>query len=312
MANIRKAFYGGKKIEMPIWNGVVPYALYYNGECVWKNDSSGLEYEYDFILEFIVPNDYNDNVLTMWIPVLETNGHIGSIDWGDNTVEAYKSSLEYEHTFENIIPNQILTVKIACSIEEMVSFQYPSRIFHTYLTKIYFPDTLKNVGAWLFGEDGTVESKYKYLEYVDFNNVENVNVYAFKRVKNLKIINAEKVLKIGTEAFMESGVEEVYLPKCTIIDYNGFNGCENLKIVELNSITHLIGRCFEDCVSLEEISLPNTITDISYEHFDEMGYPYYNAFQNCTNLKKITIDRPKDSIVGSPWGATNATIIWTG
>ena len=43
--------------------------------------------------------------------------------------------------------------------------------------------------------------------------------------------------------------------------------------------------------SLERVEVPFAMQEIKD-----------NAFYGCKNLKNIIIDKPKDSIIGSPWG----------
>lgn len=35
-----------------------------------------------------------------------------------------------------------------------------------------------------------------------------------------------------------------------------------------------------------------------------------NAFYGCDKLKNIYVDKAEDSIIGSPWNAKNAKVIW--
>lgn len=81
-----------------------------------------------------------------------------------------------------------------------------------------------------------------------------------------------------------------------------FNGCDALIEVNLGKyLTQLAIGCFANCDNLTTIKIPN-----------QMNFIANNAFAACPNLTKIIVDRPKDSISNAPWGADNATIIWTG
>ena len=60
---------------------------------------------------------------------------------------------------------------------------------------------------------------------------------------------------------------------------SSFLGCNNLEVVMIpldSSVTEIPSRCFECCVSLKEITVPETVTEIRT-----------NAFFNCVNLKKV-------------------------
>ena len=74
-----------------------------------------------------------------------------------------------------------------------------------------------------------------------------------------------------------------------------------LKTVKLSAITAIEGNAFKGCAALASVNLPSTLTTIASTSFD-----------GCTALKNITIHKETDSITGSPWGATNATVTWAG
>ena len=56
---------------------------------------------------------------------------------------------------------------------------------------------------------------------------------------------------------------------------------------------------FALCTALTNINIPESVADIGN-----------NAFYLCNALDTITINKPKDSIAGAPWGAPNATVVW--
>ena len=55
------------------------------------------------------------------------------------------------------------------------------------------------------------------------------------------------------------------------------------------------------CSSLRSITIPNSVNEIESW-----------AFRDCTALTGITVNKAQNSISGAPWGATNASIQWTG
>lgn len=87
---------------------------------------------------------------------------------------------------------------------------------------------------------------------------------------------------------------------------------------------HETGFCMVD--ALRSITMPNnnmfdTISERSFEGCQNLNNVYIgsgityiaeDAFNNCTSLTTININQPKDSIPGSPWGATNAVVNWKG
>ena len=57
---------------------------------------------------------------------------------------------------------------------------------------------------------------------------------------------------------------------------------------------------FDVYCKMTTINIPSTIKSIGK-----------NAF-GSNKITTINIDKPADSISGAPWGATNATVNWTG
>lgn len=104
-------------------------------------------------------------------------------------------------------------------------------------------------------------------------------------------------------------------------DSDTFSPLKNLELVLAHGSTRIWGEAF-GWSSLSKISIPDTLTDIgAYAFYDstlsEIELPSSvetidaEAFMYSA-LKKITIHKPENSIPGAPWGATNATVIWTG
>lgn len=113
------------------------------------------------------------------------------------------------------------------------------------------------------------------------NGVETIGSYAFAGTGALKTIAIpNSVTSIDVGAFAASGIETISLShNMAAIQSNLFGGCTNLRT----------------------ITIPSSVTSIAP-----------NAFSGCTSLTKIIIDKTNGSISGAPWGATNATVVWTG
>lgn len=100
-----------------------------------------------------------------------------------------------------------------------------------------------------------------------------------------------------------TALPEIVLPdNMQNISEECFAGCAALETETLPAnVTTISKWAFQNCTSLTAIDIPNTI-----ETIDD------NAFTGATSLVSITIDKPENSVSGAPWGATNATITWTG
>jgi hypothetical protein len=119
-----------------------------------------------------------------------------------------------------------------------------------------------------------------------------------------EVVIGEGIIKIDKYAFWYcETLKSVKLPNTlTSIEDQAFYQCVGLtEIILPNGIKYLWQGCFNNCTGLTEITIPSSIS-----------YIEYGIFGGCTNLKNITINKPQGSISGAPWGATNATVVWTG
>ena len=100
---------------------------------------------------------------------------------------------------------------------------------------------------------------------------------------------------------IERTVTEIDIPEGTTkLVYSCFAGCSTLARVGLPSTLKSIGiHSFRNCSSLTSIDIPASVTSIDTQAFNGSG------------ITQITVHKVQDSISGAPWGATNATVIWT-
>lgn len=139
-------------------------------------------------------------------------------------------------------------------------------------------------------------------DYVN-EDLTEIGKYAFAYCENLISATFKKATKIDTMAFYScSSLESISLPEVKEIDTMAFKYC-SLKSISMPKVEILGDEdytgIFADC-PMTTINIPSSIKSISQE-----------AFKN-SNLTTITIDRRADAISGSPWGATGATVSWTG
>ena len=110
----------------------------------------------------------------------------------------------------------------------------------------------------------------------------------------------------------------------TSIGISAFYGCKNLALTSLpNGLTSIGDYAFYNCSSLALTSLPNGVTSISGYAFQNCtglteitfkGKPtsiYSSAFKGCTNLTTIRVPWSEGEVSGAPFGATNATLIYS-
>lgn len=135
--------------------------------------------------------------------------------------------------------------------------------------------------------------------------VVNVGINAFTSCTELTSITfSSTVENISYNAFQGcTSLTSIIIPSTIkTIGNNAFQGCDSLTSITLsNGLESISNRAFYLCTALTNITIPSTVTTIGN-----------NTFQGCTSLTSITINKPQGSISGAPWGATNATVTWTG
>ena len=129
--------------------------------------------------------------------------------------------------------------------------------------------------------------------------------YAFEYCDQLTFATFTKVTKIDGSAFSDCrSLESISLPEVKKIEQSAFAYCSSLKSISMPKIEVLSSDSFYwgifDYCGMTTINIPSTIKSIGK-----------NAFEN-SKITTINIDKPANSISGSPWGATNATVNWTG
>jgi len=188
----------------------------------------------------------------------------------------------------------------------------------TALETIEIPDHVKSLGESVFEQCTGLKS------FSLPSTLTALPARIFSGCTALEVIRLpESLQKIGTGAFSGcSGAKEIYIPKSvTEIGYVAFDRCDavekltipflgetpsdsgailgdtftttnrnlpaTLKEVVLLGGTRIEEDAFEDCASMESISLPASVTSIAD-----------NAFSGCASLKKITVDGANSTYQG--------------
>ncbi len=215
---------------------------------------------------------------------------------------------------------------------------------HKSITKVTIPDTITYIGAWSFSgnsiselnlgtgveEIGAEAFHENLLTTITFPaSLKKINEGAF--LKNyLTYIPVLDNIKYGSGAFSLNSLE----PENAIIynknedgsiDYTSINSYATRKWVDVlnvpSGVKTLQYMSFR-FANVGTINLPNSIEIIKRDAFHQAKATIYNipssireietyVFNEDDNIT-INIDRKADAIAGAPWGATNATVNWTG
>ena len=140
-------------------------------------------------------------------------------------------------------------------------------------------------------------------DYVN-NDLTEIGAYAFSYCYNLTSATFTKATKVGDGAFSSTlSLKSISLPEVKTIgplafNYGALKSINMPKIETLSNDSSYWG-IFDGC-PMTTINIPSTIKSIG-------KYAFYGS-----NLKTIIINRKAGAISGSPWGATAATVSWTG
>ena len=145
-------------------------------------------------------------------------------------------------------------------------------------------------------EAAVSDSEYYYIRsteatYDDQCNLleeDTYNVFPIDKTKSIygKIknnINGITVAGLAKQAFLESSITEIELPKSIrSIRGEAFNRCTNLASITLpEGVTEVGAYAFNDCSNLAIINLPDSLRIISFDAFT--GTAYYKTSTNWDN-----------------------------
>lgn len=136
------------------------------------------------------------------------------------------------------------------------------------------------------------------------NEATSVGKYAFAFCFNLKTVTMANANDINSNAFYDcTGLISANFPNVKTVYSSAFNGSGLTsitfnKLVTLGSNSDYSG-IFES-TPMTSIRIPSTIKTIGLYAF------------SYSSIKTITVNRKEDAISGSPWGASGATVNWTG
>lgn len=202
-----------------------------------------------------------------------------------------------------------------------------------------YPDQIpgKNIAEFMGG--AFIDYYYAVESFVDIiegnptagplpNGLTKIKDYAFMDCTNLElVILPDRVTSIGSEAFVGcTNLRLTSLPDgVTSIGSAAFMECVNLRLTSLpEGLTSIEDDTFAGCINLALTSLPESLTSIGDHAFDSCtlleeitfkGTPSSIssfAFYGCTNLTTINVPWAEGEVANAPWGATNATINYTG
>ena len=171
---------------------------------------------------------------------------------------------------------------------------------NNYISDINIPSSVNYLGGGTFvANSATGDNAYIYGKNDDGSiDYTHLDSYAGKNATGTQI--PDTVTTLGKEAYYLVTYEEIDIPaRIKNIPQYCFAQTNATKITLHEGLEIIDGYAFGYNWALKTISLPSTVTNINY-----------NAFPST--LKTLNINKTINSITGVPWGATNATVNWTG
>ena len=171
----------------------------------------------------------------------------------DAQFNSYLDADKYEQCYAMLQPEErhlLAEFLMYESLDPLNGLDYIPDLLFSHLDFSYFniPDRIKTIGRNAFSQCKELEQlsipsnvtrieKFAFadclkLSDIDFNDsLELIDVGAFMSCENLKVIMLPSKLKlISPQCFMESGIEELFLPNSLeAISANAFNGCKKLN-----------------------------------------------------------------------------------
>ena len=177
--------------------------------------------------------------------------------------------------------------------------------------KITLPDSVEKIGWQVF---------YSLTELEQLNigkNVNSIGGYMCPYTLNCKVsIDLQNPNYMVENQVIYSKDKERLVMVCykiqgeyqvdktvKIIEDSSFVLQKDMTDIVFNSSLNIIGRAFTECKKLTKIEIPVNVENINFK-----------AFEECTNLSTININKKEGSITGAPWGAPKGmkVVNWNG
>lgn len=195
------------------------------------------------------------------------------------------------------IPNTVTTLEASCfsGMESLESIDIPSSVTVVGSSAFSSCKSLKEIHIPINAQYNNVNSQNMGL-FSGCNSLVHFTIpSATTLVQTSCFMKCSSLIKINVDG------ENVLPEGITEFRDGSFHSCTSLQEIRLPSTLTKIGGAFDGCTSLTSIEIPAAVETIDAQ-----------AFTRCTALETITVHKAEGSITGAPWGAPNATVVWTG
>lgn len=255
------------------------------------------------------------NIKKIIIPASTQNINRGMLPLGLNTIEI-DSENQYMCIENNCLYTKDKKQLLVCfeqgenlqlydNVEALCSYSFS---YAPNLKQIILPESVIRIDSYVFlfsnadtikigKTTSSINPLFKYSNYNSKVIIDEENPYY--TIENEILYNKNKtelvavLTKINGSFIVNNSVEK--------ISDSAFHNQINLTEIILPEGLKEIGNSFNYCSGLTEIIIPSTVEKIGS-----------NCFNFASNLEKIKINKPKNSIDGSPWAANkgNRIVEW--
>ena len=249
------------------------------------------------------------NIKTIYIPQSLKQLDIGALPKSVETIDLAQGNLNFKIQNNCLYDYNMKKLLLCYTKETEVQLYDKIETIGNYafslspnLESITLPDTLVYISSQIFTDVKNLKKLYigKNVQtispmfcygnrninvQIDANNPyyksENNILYDIRDKNNLKLVTV--IYKIKGEFQIDENVK-------TIENY-AFHNQNQMTSVYIPDGVENIGLSFNYCTELTEIQIPASVKTIRN-----------NCFDNSYNIRKINIDKPYQTIEGSPWG----------
>lgn len=162
---------------------------------------------------------------------------------------------------------------------EIINNEIKINKFLTPCKYIKVPEYINGLPVTIIGKE-SLQYISDIVEQIQLpNTIKEFEQFAFANGEKLTYINIpDQVDTLPPYCFFDSNISEINLNKITSIKSRAFQNCTKLKSIDLKNITTLGERIFNNCISLKKINFPVNITKIPT-----------GLFANCAKLENIDL-----------------------